>query len=81
MGKGEVGVAIRPNAIRISTAPPDGPSIEGTIGKAAYLGGHMEYTVETAVGQLFVIATDVLHPIARDSAVHIAELLTSANSR
>ena len=31
----------------------------------------MEYTVETAVGQLFVITTDVLHPIARDEAVHI----------
>ena len=72
MGKGEVGVAIRPNAVRISAEPPGGPSIKGMIGKAAYLGGHMEYTVESAVGQLFVITTDVLHPIARDAAVHIA---------
>jgi iron(III) transport system ATP-binding protein len=71
MSKGEVGVAIRPNAVEVSTEPIDGPSINGTIGKAAYLGGHMEYTIETAVGQLFVITTDVLHPVARDAAVHI----------
>ena len=71
MDKGEVGVAIRPDAVRVSTKPIAGRSIEGTIGKAAYLGGHMEYTVETAVGELFVTTTDVLNPIARDTAVHI----------
>jgi iron(III) transport system ATP-binding protein len=73
MGKGEVGVAIRPDAVRVSTEPTtDGPSIAGKIGKAAYLGGHMEYTVETAVGQLFVTTTDVLRPIAREAAVHVS---------
>ena len=42
---GRVKVAVRPESLRLSAAPPAGPALEGRIAKAAYLGTHMEYTV------------------------------------
>ncbi len=50
---GSVTVAIRPEAIRLQ--PPTEPGIPGTVRKATYLGGHMDYTVETPLGELFVM--------------------------
>ena len=51
---GEVDVAIRPEAIRLSRDRVDN-SITGTVRKATYLGSHLEYSVETPLGELFVI--------------------------
>ena len=62
---GPVKVAIRPESLRLSTAPPAGPALEGRIAKAAYLGTHMEYTVSTPVGELFVVDRDGHAPRAR----------------
>jgi iron(III) transport system ATP-binding protein len=42
------------------------------VSKAAYLGTHMEYTVEAPVGQLFVVDRDVSRPIAAGTEVSIA---------
>src|SRR5256886_4396489 len=42
---GEVDVAIRPEAIRLDS--DGGPGLRGTIRKAAYVGGLMEYTIGT----------------------------------
>jgi iron(III) transport system ATP-binding protein len=39
--------------------------------KAAYLGTHMEYTVEAPIGQLFVVDRDVARPIAAGTEVAI----------
>jgi iron(III) transport system ATP-binding protein len=56
---GQVRVAIRPESIVF-----DGkPGMRGTVRKAAYLGTHMEYTVETPVGQLFVVNRAVAQPM------------------
>jgi iron(III) transport system ATP-binding protein len=51
---GEANVAIRPQSICLSQSG-NGNSIPGTILKAIYLGGHIEYTVDCILGELFVI--------------------------
>jgi iron(III) transport system ATP-binding protein len=55
---GEVNVAIRPQSICLSQSG-NGNSIPGTILKAIYLGGHIEYTVDCILGELFVIDNQV----------------------
>jgi iron(III) transport system ATP-binding protein len=52
---GEVDVAIRPEAVRLAADGPGGPAMAGRVTKAAYLGSHMEYTVSSPVGELFVV--------------------------
>ena len=67
---GPVKVALRPETLVLEPVRPDGgrhprphprtgtgtgTGILGTVAKAVYLGSHMEYTVETALGELFVI--------------------------
>ena len=56
---GSAKIAIRPEALLFRA---DG-ALTGTIIKAAYLGAHMEYTVRTAHGDLFVI--ERMAPILR----------------
>ena len=51
---GEVDVGIRPQAISLNTAV-NKDEISATIIKASYLGDHFEYTLESALGELFVI--------------------------
>ena len=52
---GEVDVAIRPEAVRLRPADGTDAALMGTILKAAYLGSHMEYTVGSVIGELFVV--------------------------
>ena len=52
-------------------ASGDGP-LNGTIRKVAYLGGLMEYSLDTDIGALFVISTAVERPFTAGSAVGIA---------
>jgi iron(III) transport system ATP-binding protein len=68
---GPVKVAVRPEAVLLASAPPPGPALEGRIAKAAYLGTHMEYTVSTAVGELFVVDRAVTRPVAVGTAVWV----------
>jgi iron(III) transport system ATP-binding protein len=65
--EGEVRLAIRPESLKI-TAPADG-QLTGKIAKAAYLGDHMEYIVETPVGELFIIDRAVTRPIEPGTAI------------
>jgi iron(III) transport system ATP-binding protein len=67
---GTVEVAVRPEAITLhgTGAAP----IRGTVRKAVYLGGSVEYTLDTAVGELFAVSLDVAHPRAAGSAVSVA---------
>ena len=69
---GEIKLAIRPEAIVLETVKPGRPVIEGTIAKAAYLGTHMEYTVVTEAGDLFVVDRDVARPIAVGGGVWLS---------
>ena len=69
LSPGEVDIAIRPDAFVLSNASTDG--MEGNVLKATYLGDHIEYTVESAIGELFVITHRVESPIKPGSAVKI----------
>jgi iron(III) transport system ATP-binding protein len=69
---GPVKVAVRPECLRLSTAAPPGPALEGHIAKAAYLGTHMEYTVSTPVGELFVVDRSVSRPAPAGTPVWVA---------
>ncbi|MCH8183040.1 MAG: ABC transporter ATP-binding protein [Proteobacteria bacterium] len=51
---GEVDLAIRPESVQLSNGAA-GDALAGEVLKATYLGGHIEYTVATPVGELFVI--------------------------
>lgn len=52
-GKGPVTVAIRPQAWEIQD--PSQPGLPGTVTKHAYLGSHQEATVQTELGEVFVV--------------------------
>ena len=54
LSPGAVEVAIRPEAIRLARAATSDGGLEGVVRRATYLGSHMEYEVETEVGELFV---------------------------
>jgi iron(III) transport system ATP-binding protein len=60
---GAVKLAIRPESIHLHAERPNREAIAGRIAKAAYLGTHMEYTVATEVGELFVVDRAVMRPL------------------
>jgi iron(III) transport system ATP-binding protein len=64
---GEVDVAVRPEAIEL--ALPGELGLAGTVRKAAYIGGLMEYTIGTAVGDLFVVNMAVDRPLSAGAEV------------
>jgi iron(III) transport system ATP-binding protein len=66
---GAVKLVIRPDAIRLSGAPPGTPSLRGRIAKAAYVGKHMEYTVEAGEAKLFVIDRATAAPMEQGADV------------
>ena len=63
---GPAKLAVRANAIRLRAG--DGP-LAGRVLSAAYLGDHMEYEIETALGRLFAIDTDSETPHPQGSQV------------
>ena len=69
---GEVEVAIRPDALRLMRDGAAGPGLKGVVTKAAYLGDHMEYSVASPVGELFVVDDDVGRPVGRGNEVGIS---------
>jgi iron(III) transport system ATP-binding protein len=66
---GEVELSIRPESITL--AQPGTTALSGTIRKAAYLGGIMEYTLDSGIGELFAISTAVDRPYAVGDGVSI----------
>jgi iron(III) transport system ATP-binding protein len=67
---GAAHLAIRPESVLLDAGNP-GSGLPGTIAKATYLGSHMEYTVTTEQGELFVIAGDVVTPMKRGISVGV----------
>ena len=67
---GPVKVAIRPETLVLEPART-GTGILGTVVKSVYLGSHMEYTVETALGELFVIQHRTDAPMPRGAEVSV----------
>jgi iron(III) transport system ATP-binding protein len=72
---GPVKAAIRPDALLLSRNLPTSPSLAARITKAAYLGTHMEYTVECALGSLFVVdrTSSESHPVGSELWVSLAK--------
>ena len=67
---GDVDLSIRPEAITF-TPHHDAP-LTATVRKVAYLGGLVEYTLDSPIGELFVISMAVEHPVAAGTLVGIA---------
>ena len=70
LSPGEVDVAIRPVSIILSNDAAAG-GIEGRVLKSTYLGNHIEYTVDSPLGELFVIDYRVDAPLPRGATVSI----------
>jgi iron(III) transport system ATP-binding protein len=70
VGAGPAKIAVRPTSLRLSRTAT-GPAIPGKVSKAAYLGGHMEYTVMTDAGERFIVDENVRSPIEAGTDVSI----------
>jgi len=70
LAPGPVRVAIRPEAIRLS-GDAGGESLAGVVRKATYLGSHMEYLVETPLGEIFAVDHRVDAPIGPGAEVAV----------
>jgi iron(III) transport system ATP-binding protein len=53
--EGAVQLAVRPEAVALLEVADPATTLRGTVAKAAYLGGLMEYTLTTEAGDVFVI--------------------------
>jgi iron(III) transport system ATP-binding protein len=64
---GPAHLAIRPEGIVLAKDPATA-AIGGMVKRASYLGSHVEYDIETPLGELFVTDTDVenIHPAGSD---------------
>jgi iron(III) transport system ATP-binding protein len=69
--KGRVKLAVRPDAIRLYQQPPQNPAMPGRVSKSSYLGTHVEFEVESPVGNLFVVEYDRKAPVEPGAAVWI----------
>lgn len=69
VGKGAAKLAVRPEAVLIAT---DGAGLPATVVRAAYLGDHMEYSLQSAVGTFFVVDGAVGRPLAIGSKVGLS---------
>ncbi|MGB1238803.1 MAG: ABC transporter ATP-binding protein [Pseudomonadales bacterium] len=66
----KIDIAIRPHALSVFTEEvPD--SIRGQVLKSVYLGGHVEYELETALGTLFAVDHQAIDAIAPGTPVSI----------
>jgi len=65
---GAVQVAVRPHAISLERASG---TLSGVVRRATYLGDHLEYTVETELGALFVVSHALSAPHAAGDVVAV----------
>ena len=71
LAPGEVDLAIRPQSVHLSNGQTEN-AIAGEVLKAIYLGGHIEYTVATSIGELFVIDSFVHTMFSPGSTVSVS---------
>ncbi|MBO9648614.1 MAG: ABC transporter ATP-binding protein [Variovorax sp.] len=65
---GIVKVAVRPEAWYIGAAV----GLPATVRKASFLGNFYEYAFDTALGSVFVVSTDLVHPLAAGAETHLS---------
>jgi iron(III) transport system ATP-binding protein len=71
LANGVVDVSIRPEAIEFRAENDADQGLAGTVRKTAYIGGLMEYTVDTAIGPLFIVNMAVDRPLAVGAVVSL----------
>ncbi len=71
LGLGPVQIAVRPETIRLD-GRGEAAGIDGTVTKATYLGGHIEYSVACELGELYVVDHRLEAPIAVGAVVKVA---------
>lgn len=67
---GQAHAAVRPESFVLST-DKNSEGISGTVEKSVYLGNHMEYIVTTDLGELFIVASDVVNIIVPKTGVKV----------
>ncbi|MCP4486707.1 MAG: ABC transporter ATP-binding protein [Gammaproteobacteria bacterium] len=67
---GQVKVAIRPSSIVMRPSNNDN-LLDASVLKTTYLGGHMEYVLDTVLGELFVVDYQVKHAILQGTNIRI----------
>jgi iron(III) transport system ATP-binding protein len=67
---GEAKLAVRPKRVLLSQ-PGNAGGLKGRLVKATYVGSHLEYRVETDVGEIFAIAEDDGNPFSQDDDVSV----------
>ncbi len=70
-GPGAVTLAVRPDAFTLHETSPGSAAMAGRVHKASYLGTHVEYEVESPVGELFVVDHRRRAPITPGSEIWI----------
>jgi iron(III) transport system ATP-binding protein len=70
MKPGKTQVAIRPESLQISDSNISG-FIQAEVVKATYLGSHLEYTLDSAVGELFVVEPDISNLVRIGSTISV----------
>ncbi len=68
---GPVKIAVRPESVTLK-AGEEGAGLTGTVLKSTYLGGHVEYTLDTDLGEIFVADHQYDTLISAGSRVRIA---------
>ncbi len=68
---GPVKIAVRPEAVILNASAEDA-ALTGTVSKATYLGNHVEYTIDTGLGEIFVADYQFDALISAGSRVGIA---------
>jgi iron(III) transport system ATP-binding protein len=68
LADGPVDLAVRPDALVVEPAGA-ADALPGTVAAAAYIGTHLEYTVTTSLGELFVVAHDTREMLRVGAAV------------
>ncbi len=67
---GRVRLAVRPEAIRLML-PNGAAGLPGTVRRAVFVGGQMEYEIDTAAGQLFATAPSTEPPVSAGASVSL----------
>jgi len=62
VAQGAAKLMVRPGSVRLGRKAVNAETLKGRVLKAAYIGKHMEYTIETDAGEVFV--TDDIRPDA-----------------
>ena len=68
--EGEARLVLRPHQLQFSRTPAEN-TLPAEVAYAAYLGNQMQYTLSTALGEVFAITPPVASPFVEGDTIHI----------